>query len=323
MKFDLTDLRIFLAAVEAGSLTAAAAQNNVVVAAVSARLRRLETAFGLELFERTGRGIRPTLAGEMFIRHARQIVDGARKAEIELDEFALGRSGHVRLLSNTNMLAEHMPRILGSFLAANPHVDVSVHDRPSLEVANMLRNGDADIGIVAASADMTGLECWRFVPDRLVLVVPASVWPANWPPGPRADEALGFSRILNFPLIGLQERVALSQFLLRQAHELGRKPSIRIRVDGFEGLCRLVEAGAGIGIVPETAALRYRQFSDYRIVEIAEGWAERELYLCVRNEGQLPGYAQKLLRHLLSYVTGAASPADGGAPAGQPMRSDA
>lgn len=299
MKFDLVDLRTFLAAVEGGSLTAAAAQNNIVVAAVSARLKRLETSLGLELFERTGRGIKPTLAGEMLIRHARQVVDAARKAEIELEEFALGRNGHVRLLSNTNMLSEHMPQALGRFLAANPQVNVTVRDRPSLEVVNMLKNGDADIGIVASSADMTGLERWRFVPDRLVVVAP-SAWQGDLPVG----RAIRFSRILDFPVISLQERVALSQFLRRHANELGRKPQIRFRAESFEGLCRLVEAGAGLGIVPETAARRYGAFTDFLTLDIAEAWAERELYLCARNKAQLPGYAQRLLDHLLAYAGG-------------------
>ncbi|NKX17117.1 LysR family transcriptional regulator [Ochrobactrum pseudogrignonense] len=56
MKFDLVDLRIFVSAIEGGSLTAAAGQNNIVVAAVSARLKKLEESFNLKLFERTGRG---------------------------------------------------------------------------------------------------------------------------------------------------------------------------------------------------------------------------------------------------------------------------
>ncbi|AYD03542.1 LysR family transcriptional regulator [Neorhizobium sp. NCHU2750] len=293
MKFDLTDLKVFVSAVDGGSLTSAAAENNVVVAAVSARLRRLENTFGLELFERTGRGIRPTLAGEMLARRARQLVDDARKAETELEEFAVGRSGQVRLLSNTNMLAEHMPQALSTFLADNPQIDVTVQDRPSLEVVTMLKNGDADIGIVASSADMSKLERWRFVPDRLVVVIPP-----DWD----VTGQMSFSEILSHPQIGLRETVALSQFLWRTTNELGRKPHIRIRVDGFEGLCRMVEGGAGIGIVPETAARRYARFMRFQTRPIAEDWAERELFLCVRAEAQLPRYGRALLTHLLDYV---------------------
>ncbi|TWF54986.1 LysR family transcriptional regulator [Neorhizobium alkalisoli] len=294
MKFDLTDLRIFLAAVDGGSLTAAAARNNIVVAAVSARLRRLEEGFKLELFERTGRGIKPTLAGDILARHARRLVEEARRVETELDGFADGRRGRVRLLSNTNMLAEHMPKALGTFLAANPEISVSVVDKPSFEVTALLKNGEADIGIVAASADMVGLERWRFVPDKLVVVVGRDF--------PLSAERMKFSHILDFRMIGMPENVALSQFKRRLARELGREVDVRMRLDGFEGICRMVECNAGIAIIPETAAVRFAKSMELRIVQIDEGWADRELYLCVKSEAQLPGYARKLLHHLNEYA---------------------
>ncbi|MBB4349963.1 LysR family transcriptional regulator [Aliirhizobium cellulosilyticum] len=293
MKFDLTDLRIFLSAVEGGSLTAAALQNNIVVAAVSARLRKMEDSFGLPLVERTGRGIRPTLAGDILVGHARKVLDDTRKLEIELDAFSEGRGGTIRLLSNTNMLSEHMPKLLGSFLRQNPDIFVTVTDKPSMEVVNLLRNGEADIGIVASSADMTGLERWRFVPDRLVLIVPGD-WALEGP--------VAYARILDHPLIALNTTVALSQFLRRLATELGRRANIRIRVENFESLCRIVECGAGLGIVPESAARRYGRDMGFRTLEIADGWAERELYVCVRNQQQLPLYAQKLLLHFQTYA---------------------
>lgn len=297
MKFDLTDLKIFLAAVEGGSLTAAAARNNIVVAAVSARLRKMEDAFHLPLLERTGRGIKPTLAGKMLSEHARRILDGARQVEIELDEFALGRSGRVRLLSNTNMLAEHLPTALGAFLAANPDIDITVQDKPSLEVVSLLRNGEADIGIVAVSADMTGLQRYPFLADRLVAVV--------------ADQSpligtTDFARVLDFKLINLPQQTAIAQFLRRQANELGRNLNIRMEMDGFEATCRMVESNAGIAIIPESAALRYSRFMRFRTVRLTDPWAARELYLCVRQEVQLPGYARKLWEHLKAYAAATA-----------------
>lgn len=294
VKFDFIDLKLFLAAIDGGSLTAAAAQNNVVVAGVSTRLRRLEQAFDLELFERTGRGIRPTLAGQMLARQARKVMDDARRIEVDLGEFAYGRSGRVRLLSNTNMLAEHLPQVLGSFLAKNIDIDVTVEDRPSFEVVNMLRNGDADIGIVASSADTTGLERSRFIDDQLVLVVPHDFEPIA--------DGVDYAAILGFPMIGLQEKTALSQFLKRLANELGHDLRCRMRSGGFEAICRMVESGAGVAIVPKTAALRYATFMQLRILQIGEDWAKRELYLCFRSRSQLPGYAVELLRHLQDYA---------------------
>lgn len=130
-------------------------------------------------------------------RHARKLLDDARKLEVELDAFAQGRGGTIRFLSNTNMLSEHMPQLIGTFLRDHPDVFVSVKDRPSLEVVNLLRAGEADMGIVASSADMTGLEKWRFVPDRLVVIVPRD-FPLDGP--------LAYSSILDHPLVALDEK---------------------------------------------------------------------------------------------------------------------
>jgi DNA-binding transcriptional LysR family regulator len=221
-------------------------------------------------------------------------MDDARKIESELDAFADGRSGRVRLLSNTNMLAEHLPQALGSFLAENPDVSVNVEDKPSFEAVTMLKRGDADIAIVASSADMAGLERFRFVPDRLVVIAPDSF--------EMPSEPIAFSRILDFSLIGQQGNPALMQFLRRHATELGRAPHFRMLIGGFEATCRVVERGAGVSIVPESAARRYSKFMELQVLHMEDAWAERELYICFRTESQLPRYAKMLLAHLKAYA---------------------
>jgi DNA-binding transcriptional LysR family regulator len=295
MRFDLVDLTIFLNAIETGSLTAAAANNNVVVAAASARLRRIEDAFKVRLFARTNRGVKPTLAGEVFAGHARKILHLARRLEMELDEFAEGKSGLVRLLSNTNMLAEHLPQALGTFLAANPDISVDVQEIPSHEVVRLVAEGEADIGIVASSADMVGLERSRFVTDSLVAVVPSD---SVLDPVPTE-----FSRILDFKLIGTKDNTALQQFLHRITNQMGRKMDVRMQLPNFEGICRMVSCKTGVAIVPESAALRYAATMDFRIVPLVDPWAVRELYLCVKSEREMPSFGRKLLHHLQQYVT--------------------
>ncbi|ATN35929.1 hypothetical protein ACO34A_19170 [Rhizobium sp. ACO-34A] len=77
---------------------------------------------------------------------------------------------------------------------------------------------------------------------------------------------------------------------------------MKLRMDGFEGICRMVECGAGVAIVPDSAAHSYQRFMDFRVLEIAGGWVDRELYLCVCSEAELLRFAQKLLAYLRAYV---------------------
>ena len=312
MKFDLTDLRIFLTVMETGSLTAAAARCNVVTAAVSARMRKLEDTFGLTLFERKGRGIRPTLAAVSFVGDARQLLLDATRFEQRLSGFAEGHGSTIRVISNTNMLSEHMPQVLGAFLAANPSVNIQLEDRPSLEAVRLLREGHVELAIVAAPADMDGLERFRFVPDRLAVVVPQGFEPADQKGDPGADRredrrgdrrpGLHFAQVIAHPIIGPGETAALNRFMHRRATELGRTINIRVQVPGFEAQCRMVAAGAGLAIMAESAALRFSTGLAVRVAPLAEDWAERELYVCTRYSRELSAPARRLYDCLGSYA---------------------
>jgi DNA-binding transcriptional LysR family regulator len=66
-------------------------------------------------------------------------------------------------------------------------------------------------------------------------------------------------------------------------------------VRGFEAICRMVEAGVGVGIVPEPAALRCARTMQIAVVEIADEWALRQLAVCVRSSEELPRHAQQLV----------------------------
>lgn len=296
MRFDLTDLRMFLTVLETGSLTAAAARCNVVTAAVSARMRKLEDAYGLSLFERQGRGIRPTLAAVSFAPEARQLLQDAVRLEQRLSGLVGGQGGTIRVISNTNMLSEHMPQVLGRFLAENPAVNIQLEDRASLEAVKLLREGHVDIAVVAVPADMQGLARFRFAPDRLAVVVPLDFAMAD--PG----RGLQFAEAITWPIIGPGESAALNKFMHRRATELGRSLNIRVQLPGFEAQCRMVAAGAGLAIMAESAARRFARDIPVRVVPLAEDWAERELYICARSHADLSAPVRQLFDNLRVYV---------------------
>jgi DNA-binding transcriptional LysR family regulator len=73
---------------------------------------------------------------------------------------------------------------------------------------------------------------------------------------------------------------------------------VRARVTGFDAICAMVEAGAGIGIVPETSAARCRRSMNINVVKLDEPWAFRRLTICVRELRTLPAGAQRLVAYL-------------------------
>ena len=174
MRFDLVDLSLFVASVESGSLTRGAGRSGLALAAASARIRLMEERLKVRLLERSRRGVTVTPAGDAMLGHARVVLAAVEALEADVSEFAGGMKGRVRLLSNTTALAEFLPRALGPFLAAHPDISVGVEERLSHEIVRAVVAGEADIGIVAGSADMAGLETFPFARDRLVLVVSVS-----------------------------------------------------------------------------------------------------------------------------------------------------
>jgi DNA-binding transcriptional LysR family regulator len=97
VRYDLTDLRLFLLVVEAGSITHGAAQANLALPSASARLRGMEDLIGLPLLERGRRGVEPTPAGETLAHHARLVLRQIEQMRSELGEYSQGLKAHIRL----------------------------------------------------------------------------------------------------------------------------------------------------------------------------------------------------------------------------------
>ncbi len=166
-----------------------------------------------------------------------------------LGSYAGSAAGHVRVLSNTNALTEFLPDVLGRFLAAHPGTTVDLQERLSDEIVGLVAEGAAEIGIVAGTVDTGALQTLPFRTDRFVLIVPRGHALAG-----RAD--LAFADVLGEEFVGLDRASALQRFLAGRAAREGRRLRLRVRLRSFDAVCRMVEAGVGVGIVPATTAYR-------------------------------------------------------------------
>src|SRR5262249_31924088 len=206
MRFDLTDLRLFLHVAEAGSIPRGAERMHLAIAAASTRIRDMEATLGTPLLQRQRQGVQPTEAGRTLLRHARLLLRQAERMRGDLAEYADGLRGQVRLMSNTNALTEFLPEPLSAFLAAHPQVNIDLEERLSDEIVAAVAEGPADVGIVAGTVEVTGLEVLPFRVDRFVLVV-ATNHPLS------ALVQVPFADTLDFDFVGLDRASALQRFL--------------------------------------------------------------------------------------------------------------
>ena len=294
MRFDLTDLRLFLHVTEAASITRGAERAGMALASASERIRGMEEASGVPLLARNPRGVSPTPAGGAVAHHARIVLGQLEQMRGELGQYAQGLRGHVRVLSNTAAGAAFLPDALAGFLAAHPTIDIDLEERTSAEIVEAIAGGLAEIGIVADTADLGTLETRALRTDRLVLVVPE-----GHPFAERAAVAL--QEALDEPFVGLSHGSALQAHLAGHAARAGRAFKLRVRVSGLETACRMVRSGVGVAIVPEAVARR----GACRWVPLSDAWALRRLTLCVRRAADLSAHAGQLLAHL---AAGSADP---------------
>lgn len=300
MPFDLSDLRLFLAVAEAGSITHGATEAGLSLPAASERLREMETSAGVKLLDRGRRGVTLTEAGEALLHHARLILSQVARMRGEIGQFAKAVRGTVRLLANTAAMAEFLPARLAPWLVAHPQADIVIKERQSADIARSIALGFAEIGVLSDLVETTGLALRHFVTDRLVVVV-------------GRDHALAAMRHVRLADLGDQHFIALSEGALQdhldaQAARIGLRIRPRIRLRGFDDICRMASAGVGIGIVPETAARRCRKSMQIAVKRLAEDWAVRRLSICTRSDTELTPLAQSLLEHLEREAEGPAFP---------------
>ncbi|MEQ9572961.1 MAG: LysR substrate-binding domain-containing protein, partial [Nitratireductor sp.] len=101
-------------------------------------------------------------------------------------------------------------------------------------------------------------------------------------------------------LVSLQRGSAIHGFMENIFAEMGVAPDIRIRVSSFESLCRMVEAGVGIGMLPGSVANRLKHNHAIAVVPLSNRWAVRELKICVQKLDELPAFGHALVEHLVS-----------------------
>jgi DNA-binding transcriptional LysR family regulator len=291
MRYDLTDLRLFVALAEERNLTRGAARTHLAPSSASHRLRLLEQELGAPLFERHARGLTLTRAGDALLRNARQVFAQIEQMHADLSPYAEGVRGHVSLWANTHATHTFLPDDLAGFLKQYPQVSVSLEERTSPEIALAVASGEIEIGVLAETGRVGGVEMIPYRRDRLVLIVPGGHALA-------ASARLHFAEVLDYPFVMLHAGSAIHTFTMNEAAALGRHLDVRIQVRSFEAVCRMVGAGVGIGLVPRSAVPGTGLREPPVVVEMDEAWAQRDLQVCVRQGGVLSGFAAALVENL-------------------------
>jgi DNA-binding transcriptional LysR family regulator len=293
LDFDLVDVALFINIAEANSLTHGAERSFLSVPAASTRIKNIEDRLGLKLLYRTRVGVDLTPAGQTFLFHGRIVMQQIEQLRGELQEYAQGVKGHLRLMASTASITEFLPPLVKDYLARHPDVNVDLRERLSQDIVRAVAGGSADIGIVADVVPTGNLQVFSYRTYRHVVAISA-----NHPLA--VESCASFEKILDFDFIGPGEGTVMHAFLKQAADDCNKALKTRIQVGNFEALCRMIEANIGVGVLPEPAARRYATTMRIKILQLTDDWAIRKLLICVRDLKALPVFAADLINMLVA-----------------------
>jgi DNA-binding transcriptional LysR family regulator len=213
---------------------------------------------------------------------------GALRAEIS--DYAKGIKGVVRVQANASALAQYLPDDLATFAAKHPAIRISLTEERSGAIADALRADATDVGIVMEGANAEGLKLFEYRTDVLCAVVPKK--------HPVKARRCAFATLLDYDFVGLESTTVISRILLEQARLADKPLRLRVQVKSFDVVARMVQAGLGIGVLPEDAARSFAGPMGLRLIGLTDAWATRRMFVAVRPDAGLAAPARQLVEHL-------------------------
>jgi DNA-binding transcriptional LysR family regulator len=282
-------LELFLAVLDSGGIARAAEARRLSQPAVSEHLRGLEAYFGVRLFERAGRGVRPTAAAhllEPFARQALGLLASAEQAAVELRGL---RAGAVAVGASTTPGTYLLPAVLGRFHAAHPGIALTLRIGDTRVIEGWVAAGSIELGVIGEAPLRPGLAAEPWTKDELVAIV------ARRHPLARR-RALPASALAGEPYISREEGSSTRAVAERFFAELGVTLRPAMELGSTEAVREAVAAGLGVSVVSHHAVRR----RDPRVVALRfQGRRCVRDLLVIQRQGAPLSPAAARLRELL------------------------
>ena len=170
MTGSLRDIRLFVAAYEERSFTAAAQREHATQSGVSQHIRKLESGLGIALFSREKGQVAPTPAGDTYYHRCIEVLRAHETATRSAKSFAKGQDGAIVVGLMPTMTRCMLAPVLAGFVDANPNLSVRIVEGYSGPLTQQVRSGELDFAVVPATAGLPGLKSRLFLRTPEVLV---------------------------------------------------------------------------------------------------------------------------------------------------------
>ena len=255
---DVRRLRVLKEVAAKGSFSAAADSLAYTQSAVSQQIAALEREAGLQLVERSARGVHLTDAGRVLVGHADVILRRLADAEAELEAMTGLRGGRLRLLAFPSAGSSIMPEAVSRFRERHPAVELTLAPAEPDEAMELLRSGDADIGLNIETSwskpGDDGIVRTHLLDDPMYLVLPAEHPQA-------AKRSVRLAELAEDPwILGSGDASCPdTAILLRACQAAGFEPQIAFESDDYNAIQGFIATGMGVSLIPDLALTNVRQ----------------------------------------------------------------
>jgi DNA-binding transcriptional LysR family regulator len=293
---DLLSLRLFVRLCEERNLAKVGQKFGLMPSAISKRMARLEDELdGTPLFKRLRHGLEPTMAGQTFLKHVQNVLEGLDKAANELRGYNSGHNGQIRMLAPESSMATFLTEEINVFLKQPTHSNLSLHlhiDNGG-DVVQMLNEEIYNLGVLWNVQDTGSLTCLPYHTDHLCAVVPQSHELA-------ARTSLAMNELEGVDMVSVQS-IARAEARIRRMKTKVALPPLRIRLvmPSILSVLESVRADLGVGFAPQDAQHKLPNAEGLTFIPLEEGWAKRHFVVCYKDSDRTPVAAKKLA-HFLS-----------------------
>jgi LysR family cyn operon transcriptional activator len=243
---ELRHLRYFLAVADTAHFTRAAGRLNVTQPTLSHQIRQLEGQLNLPLFDRVGRRVKLTAAGEVLLPHARRVLRELEEAQSALGELHGLKRGELKVGIVQTVNACVIPEIVARFSDAHPGVRVTCVESSVPEIEAGLEAGRLDLGISFLPATRPLLDGEMLFTEQLVAVVPAGhAW--------QKRRSVNVAELAAQPLVLLSPQYCTRQLVDRAFTQARIRPKVQVEMNSVESILSTVRQGRLVSVLPSLA----------------------------------------------------------------------
>jgi len=269
---ELKYIEVFCAVVELKSFSKAARALRLTQPTISIHIKSLEDEFSTRLFDRMGRTILPTRAGEILYRYAKEIVELKEEARLAMETLEGSMSGRLVIGASTIPGEYILPSLLTQFKDSYPEIFPTLKIGDSNDIYKSVLEGDVDVGIVGAEINDVNIVSKKYLDDELILVALSSH---------KASTLVG-SELKEIPLLvrelGSGSRITLEKYLKKIGVAI-EDLNIVAEMGSSQALIQAVESGMGMAFLSRLSIIKEMERKDLKPVKLKGISIKRNFYI--------------------------------------------